>query len=380
MNKIKKTGFIIVGILLAFLTSILIDRVAGVYLNRIGYFTALTPNLAEIHEAMEFSVTSKTSSQGLRDEEAILPKPKNTYRILAVGDSFTFGWGVEPDQSWVELLEPFLTIGDKRVEVVNGGKPGASQTVERRICLAYKDRLEIDAVIVGLYVNDFIQVIVREQELDERPLDRVLDELWPTLNRISHPVIGYSRFPNAKSGDIVRVADTEMKTARNILRRDPTLLFKINPKFRNDFLNGRIMPMGFLESSLLLFPLDKSNMDYALSIMDQRFSRIKSRCTKDLPVYIVFIPSAEMVSDFYFPFQEELGYTTNKALLKVNYDGPLQALAEKYGFYYFSPLSVFRELGCNDCYYLYDGHLTKQGHERLADFIGTNIKNILHFK
>jgi hypothetical protein len=47
------------------------------------------------------------NERGLRDRP-ILPKGKNEYRILALGDSVTFGWGVAQDEIFTVRLEQLL--------------------------------------------------------------------------------------------------------------------------------------------------------------------------------------------------------------------------------------------------------------------------------
>lgn len=51
-------------------------------------------------------------------------KPANTFRILSLGDSRTFGWGVSDQETYSERLRAMLQnkIGDKqRIEVINAG-------------------------------------------------------------------------------------------------------------------------------------------------------------------------------------------------------------------------------------------------------------------
>jgi hypothetical protein len=92
----------------------------------------------------------KISSKGLRDYEYTLDKPNGIYRIIVLGDSVAFGWGVELEDTFAKQLERRLKrIG--KYEVINFSVPGynAAQeiaTLERK-CLAYNPDLVIFSVI-----------------------------------------------------------------------------------------------------------------------------------------------------------------------------------------------------------------------------------------
>ncbi len=69
-----------------------------------------------------FSVN--TSAARLRGP-AFSPTPaQGVKRILSIGDSVTFGWGVEDDEAWPVHLERLLRGRGHAVEVLNAGVPG----------------------------------------------------------------------------------------------------------------------------------------------------------------------------------------------------------------------------------------------------------------
>ena len=67
----------------------------------------------------------KTNSQGLRDVEHAWKKEEGSVRILGLGDSFTFGWGVKLEETFLKQLEGRLSQQIRRpVETINAGVPG----------------------------------------------------------------------------------------------------------------------------------------------------------------------------------------------------------------------------------------------------------------
>lgn len=64
----------------------------------------------------------RVNSLGTRGPEFSINKPGSTLRILSLGDSRTFGWGVAEAETYSGRLEQSLNPGDgRRVEVINAG-------------------------------------------------------------------------------------------------------------------------------------------------------------------------------------------------------------------------------------------------------------------
>src|SRR5476649_135176 len=87
---------------------------------------------------------------GFRDRE-IAPKRPDRYRIVVVGDSFTWGQGIEAKERFSNLIENALGPG---YEVLNFGIPG-DNLPEHLDVLARALPVSPDFVLLQLYINDF---------------------------------------------------------------------------------------------------------------------------------------------------------------------------------------------------------------------------------
>jgi lysophospholipase L1-like esterase len=108
-------------------------------------------------------VTVTYNEHGLRDRP-ILPKGKEEFRILALGDSIAFGWGVPQDQIFPVRLEQLLQSRLGRpVRVINSGVGGYNTVQE----LAYFKQEGIT------FQPDLVVLTYVENDIDETPPLRV---------------------------------------------------------------------------------------------------------------------------------------------------------------------------------------------------------------
>ena len=102
--------------------------------------------------------TVGVSSQGLRDREFSISRPARTVRILVLGDSVTFGFGVLSEDTFSKRLEERLNQRDRArtYEVINAGV-SAYNTVQERARLEQVGlHLEPDIVVLVFVVNDLL--------------------------------------------------------------------------------------------------------------------------------------------------------------------------------------------------------------------------------
>jgi len=96
-----------------------------------------------------------TNSLGYRDRERSRAKPAGTRRVVALGDSFAWGVGVEFEDAWPQRLERGLARRRGGTwEVVNLSREGMN-TVEQAEQLATEGlAYEPDLVVLGYCLND----------------------------------------------------------------------------------------------------------------------------------------------------------------------------------------------------------------------------------
>lgn len=90
------------------------------------------------------------NSWGLRGPEVATEVSHR--RVLMLGDSYTFGWGMADSSGFVRLLEKRLNqdAPDQPVEFINGGLPGFSIYQQIRMLQFVRERTEIHAVVATI--------------------------------------------------------------------------------------------------------------------------------------------------------------------------------------------------------------------------------------
>ena len=109
----------------------------------------------------EFGVEVKTNSLGLRNPETTFAKPPDRYRILALGDSWTYGYRAAEANTYPRQLEFLLNQRavsrgtPPRYEIINAGVVGYSTGQEATYLQVEGYRFNPDLILVAYYpVND----------------------------------------------------------------------------------------------------------------------------------------------------------------------------------------------------------------------------------
>lgn len=124
------------------------------------YMDTRKPNTSSINNHFSDSLPptrTEINSEGFRDDHFNISKPSNQFRIVAIGDSFTIGMGLNDSQRYSEILEKKLDESmEKDVKVLNMGLGGAGMKDYYQILYNKGTRYDPDMVIIGQTLNDAV--------------------------------------------------------------------------------------------------------------------------------------------------------------------------------------------------------------------------------
>ena len=135
------------------------------------------------------------NSMGLRDKEYSFDHEH--YRVLALGDSFTYGLWLKNSNSWPKKAEQYLhNNGYNAVKILNGGIPGLDTKKEYEFFRNYSYRYKPNMVIIGFLINDASYLCSNYEAVD---LKKKLDSFWKNAkNRCGLYTLNYIRFAYLK--------------------------------------------------------------------------------------------------------------------------------------------------------------------------------------
>lgn len=114
----------------------------------------LTPGASTTRDGILYQI----NDQGFRDDAFDGPtsKTSNEFRIVVMGDSVAWGWGVKMEEAWPQRLEQALALAipDRKITVYNLAVNGYSTQQEARLLETKGLAYDPDLVIVNYALND----------------------------------------------------------------------------------------------------------------------------------------------------------------------------------------------------------------------------------
>lgn len=165
--------------------------------ERLWRFRADSKAISKTYNGLVYEL----NSSGFRGPEVFQSKPD--YRILALGNSCTFGWGISLEYTWTERLRKKL---DKRYqnskhEVINAGVPAYTSFQGKKYLFEELMVLEPDAVIITFGWNDHWAGIDGKPDSEHKMPNRAFLGLQNLLNRTNlyrfmrKIILGFSEKP-----------------------------------------------------------------------------------------------------------------------------------------------------------------------------------------
>ncbi len=146
--------------------------------SRVEIGDAYIPNLNARLRNCEYDTEIVTNRAGLRHSRDVPVDHEGTFRIVVVGDSMTFGVGVNNDETYCHVAETLLRekYHYQNVEIVNISRPAAGPCLYLEFVRTFAKRLKPDMLIVGFYVGNDMQVANPFIPQEEKILQQILDK------------------------------------------------------------------------------------------------------------------------------------------------------------------------------------------------------------
>jgi len=316
--------------------------------------TMAAPGLVQIHQPSEvygfelvpgstgrgmFGENISINPQGARD--APFTEKLNNKRIVAVGDSFTFGIGVELEDTYVKQLESTLRKADHNIEVLNLGVGSYNfwhylEVLDNRVV-----NLAPDLVLIGFYLDDLSAPIRPTRVIAHNPFEQRIEDdftasaLWNLVSNL------WTRFET-----------------RYRYRRGYEYLAGIEE--RKTYIGGE-------KPDHIFYRLQTGSMDAALY---RAFSTAVDRLAawsvrENVPVVVVFIPDASQIHE---PHRQSVNRTVADEMARV-------------GIEFIDTTPAFEAQPDARPLYLFplDAHTSTSGHALIAATLAQNaiIKKLL---
>ncbi len=387
----KNLTLVFFSTIFAILLALLIDRCVGLFLvaeddlvfGRYSTFNYSTP---------EFQAEARINNLGFRGRDSPIQK-KSRYRIMALGDSFTFGWGVDIEESWPKVLERNLQRLDLDVEIVNLGKPGGSPGTYADIAEKAIPMLKPDLVVIAmLQGDDLAQAINNLTQSEETTKTQLTQGSKPPVGRGEIYKIIKPLFPNfitlrsrafalipakiEQSEAIWRVSVEGFVAglSNEKKKKFDQIDIEIKEKFLRGELNPGMLGIGLRHSEYLQETLDLANskVQRAIQRITAQLVRIKIKADRiNCKVVVISTPTGAFTSAVNGENYRRMGINTNVNFLQTTaMDEALRAAALAANVDIFDVTRQFRDKASErPLFFEYDGHFNVSGQKFYAESI-----------
>ena len=356
------------------------------------------------HRSNEFDYIFRTNRLGLRGRDVPFIKPRGTFRIVVLGDSFVAGYGVAAEDLLTQLLEEKIAVArgagmaapepdssaetPTRVEVVNVGRVGTSTIRELDLYETIGRRFEPDLVILAYYLGNDLAEVMEEQTHAELAkwhppgaTRRVAYALYPNLY-LELALFRQSRrqlreFTDRSESEILGDIRREARARGRDPAKAEAKFEALSPKIRRDVASGMLAEQRIVDSCIepdrLVRALDPGDEYFgqAWARTQEHLERLRQDVAQDnARMAIVVIPAPVQVDHKSLMFHKALGYDVRESWL-VSPSRTQRAIvdwARTAGVACLDLTDQFRAAEV-PIYFIEDQHFTPEGHAAAADAI-----------
>ncbi|MFN0149084.1 MAG: GDSL-type esterase/lipase family protein [bacterium] len=360
----------------------------GTYARR---YRSYPPSTVSRMTTPEYDVEIAINAQGFRDRDHAAQKPAGAVRVAVIGDSFTWGSGVEAGEIYTAQLESILREreGNASIEVFNFGVTWTGPVYYGRVLLGAAARYKPDVVVVAIYAGNDVADALRETR---QPRPRVailaaLRELRDARGSAKRAPRG-AGFGWAAQGEenpatlpaLERVGASAGVSAETVAARyhaipesirAAALAYRVNPFNLAEAVTD---PESIVENVLL----EGAEMEEAWRATEEALAALERDIERHgARMVIVAIPAAPQVGRQYW-WLERLGFRFDERLLT---ESPVQDRLARFaaarGIPYVDLLPGMRGSSAPPLYFEQDGHWTAAGHaiaaRAIAEVVASQI-------
>ncbi|MGD1847155.1 MAG: SGNH/GDSL hydrolase family protein [Salibacteraceae bacterium] len=339
------------------------------------------PGSAVRYTTSEFDVTAHINSMGIRDREFSMKKTPGKKRSLVFGDSFTFGWGVALEATWLKLWEADLNRTLGPTEVLYFGQSGRWTQDFLRVAQLAVPELKPDVVVVAYYQgNDLFQAMEHEQPregvaFDAQPPVYIWQPLQKLLPNLLNPLAA------TRSEEPLKITPTWLVEATFLLDNYSPEQQERYARFPNPvkhhFERGKLNP-GVVDGAI------RQSERYA-EMNDPQSSRARAgreKVMRDLQAIkalaekqgatlrVVVVPHRTYLSSKDRAFEvKDLGMAAPPEVpweAQPSFWEPLEGVPV-----YWNHSTLAKRAERSKLYFTLDGHFTREGNRAFADWLST---------
>ena len=377
----KRLGKVLFWVAIVGFSLLLVDRCAGFllpYLYKNYGLTLMPPKSRLYYQTREFNCVAAINSLGFRDQEVGTDKKKKL-RLVAIGDSFTYGWGVNLLESWPKVLEKNLQDRGLSLEILNFGRPGASPVEYAQMAEMAIPLLKPDIVIVAvLQAEDLWQL---KMHYLDRPWTNgfLWQYLFPNLKQLR-----ISRNLWKARGKVFSAADTRKEWAKeaqdlqkNVNHLEQARLKRLKEPLKKAFLRGETNPYIIVHAVVNpqmyrdTFDPQSPLVQTLTEMLTRQLAKIRQLAERhQARVIVCSVPTSVFVSKTDYLFAQGLGFLLDEKMLALkNMDELIKTSALKAGLPDFVEVTDSFRARCQkeSLYYLWDEHFNPGGSKFYAE-------------